>query len=619
MTKKNKIGKRELVRIVADSTGFSQKKAKTALNAILSLIKEDVVANKKSSIPHIGSFVVKEKKARKYKSIKTGEIRYSQPRQTVMYRPSSLLNNVLNNHKEIEGSIIKIQPSIEKKRYYIEDGTACKAFYSKPNPDQTANLTINFSPIQSLVNEKDFPIVLMPETNSLLKLPREGRSDVRGYKEKDFFNELQKADLLISISVNKHLAILGRTLPYEPDFVLFDKDLNLYIDIEIDEPYDGYSRTPTHVSNGSDKIRDKFFVDSGWAVIRFTEHQIQTNPKGCVSTILFIINSLRENVQNASMPNYVDHEEKWDSIQAIIWERNLYREKYLGIQSFEKIIRNIKVVCLDKSDKIESRLRPSRPNIHEEAAKQHGNDKKVKENNSQIKFDEKTHVYYPKKDPSGNSDYISVTTLIEEFFPHFDVDTYIEKQMQETGKTKEEIEKELTEPSERGTTMHAEIEKCLKGERYDGNSPELQMFKRFYDDCIIPQNLTFVDAEKVIELPDHNIAGTVDALFKKPNGEYVMIDWKRSKHLIIDGYPRKYGFGRGLSVLSHLDNSSYYKYEMQQSFYKYILEKRYSMIISSMILVVLHPIYDNYFTIKLSKYREKEVKEIIEIHDRMLK
>ena len=39
----------------------------------------------------------------------------------------------------------------------------------------------------------------------------------------------------------------------------------------------------------------------------------------------------------------------------------------------------------------------------------------------------------------------------------------------------------------------------------------------------------------------------------------------------------------------------------------------------AMILVVLYPTYDNYFTIKLSNYREKEVKEIIEIHDRMLK
>jgi len=74
MTKKNKIGKRELVRIIANSTGFSQKKVRTALNAFFSMIKEDIIANKKSSIPQIGSFVVKERKARKYKNIRTGDI-----------------------------------------------------------------------------------------------------------------------------------------------------------------------------------------------------------------------------------------------------------------------------------------------------------------------------------------------------------------------------------------------------------------------------------------------------------------------------------------------------------------------------------------------------------------
>jgi nucleoid DNA-binding protein len=606
-----KVNKKILAEYIATSANISQKKAKTVLNIILSLIKEELVDSKKSSLPQIGSFIVKEKKARRYKNIRTGEIQYSQPRPSVAFRPSSSLANILNTLKGTVVHQTTINKTAGKKgEYYIEDGTGCKVYYSKPNPEQTANLKINFSPIHSLVNEKDFPIVLMPQTNSFLKLPREGRSDARGYKEKDFLNDLQKADLPISISVDKHLPILRRTLPYEPDFVLYDKGLNLYIDVEIDEPYDGYSRTPTHISNGTDRIRDQFFLDSGWVVIRFTEHQIHTNPTGCVSTIRYIVDSLRENVQNAKMPNCVVHEEKWDSLQAHIWERDLYREKYLGIQSFEKIIRNLKVVCNDKSDKIEPKL--SRPSKHESLTN-------PKNNNNQIQFDDGNHTYYPKKDPSGNSDYISVTTLIEEFFPYFDVDAYIEKKMQETGKAREEIEKELREPSERGTAMHAEIEKSLKGKSYDGSSPELKMFKRFYDDCIIPQKLTFADAEKVIELPEHNIAGTVDALFKKPNGDYVMIDWKRSKHLIIDGYPRKYGFGRGLSVLSHLDNSSYYKYEMQQSFYKYILEKRYNMTISSMILVVLYPTYDNYFTIKLSKYREKEVKEIIEIHDRMLK
>ncbi len=613
MGERKSLNKKSLTKYIAKIANISQRKAGIVLNTVLSVIKEDIVDNKKSSIPQIGSFIIKERKSRRYRNIRTGEIQNSIPRLSVVFRASSLLSNILNDLGKAKDN----RSSEKKRKFYIEDGSGCKVYYSKPNPEQTADLRIKFVPILSLVNEQNFPIVLMPQTNSLLKLPREGRSDVRGYKEKDFLNELQKSNLPISISVDKHLSILGRTLPYEPDFVLYDKELNLYIDIEIDEPYDGFSRTPTHVSNGTDKIRDKFFIDSGWVVLRFTEHQIHTNSRGCIATISYIVDSLRQNLGSMNLPNYIVHEDKWNSIQAIIWERNLYREKYLGIQSFEKIVRNFKVICIDKSDKIEPYL--SRPEIHESLAKYQTNTNKEKDINSQIKFDEKNHIYYPKKDPSGNSDYISVTTLIEEFFPYFDVDAYIKKQMEVTGKRKEEIEKELTEPSERGTAMHAEIEKCLKGESFDSSSKELQMFKRFYDDCIIPQNLSFFTAEKVIELPEHNIAGTVDALFKKPNGDYVMIDWKRSKHLIIDGYPRKYGFGRGLSVLSHLDNSSYYKYEMQQSFYKYILEKRYKMRISSMILVVLYPTYDNYFTIKLSKYREKEVKEIIEIHDRMLK
>ena len=94
-----------------------------------------------------------------------------------------------------------------------------------------------------------------------------------------------------------------------------------------------------------------------------------------------------------------------------------------------------------------------------------------------------------------------------------------------------------------------------------------------------------------------------------------MVDWKRSKHLIIDGYPKKYGYGRGFSFLSHLDNSSYYKYELQQSFYRYILEKEYGINIATMLLVVLHPEYQNHYVIKLSEYREKEVLQLIEYND----
>ena len=93
----------------------------------------------------------------------------------------------------------------------------------------------------------------------------------------------------------------------------------------------------------------------------------------------------------------------------------------------------------------------------------------------------------------------------------------------------------------------------------------------------------------------HNVAGTIDCLFIKDNkSEYVMLDWKRSKKLIIDGHPKIFGYKYALSELSTLDNSSYNRYCLQQNIYKHIVETEYSMKISSMKLVVLHENYSDY-------------------------
>ena len=71
----------------------------------------------------------------------------------------------------------------------------------------------------------------------------------------------------------------------------------------------------------------------------------------------------------------------------------------------------------------------------------------------------------------------------------------------------------------------------------------------------------------------YNVAGTIDCLFKKNNeDEYVMLDWKRSKKLVINGNgePDKRGFQIGISGLTELNNSSYYRYCLQQNIYKTI-------------------------------------------------
>jgi hypothetical protein len=108
-----------------------------------------------------------------------------------------------------------------------------------------------------------------------------------------------------------------------------------------------------------------------------------------------------------------------------------------------------------------------------------------------------------------------------------------------------------------------------------------------------------------------NVAGTIDSLFKKQNkDEYVMLDWKRSKKIIIDGRPRIFGYGYALSELRTLDNSSYNRYCLQQNIYKYIIESEYGMKISSMKLVVLHDNNPTYYVIDVP-LMEKETKIVL--------
>ena len=102
---------------------------------------------------------------------------------------------------------------------------------------------------------------------------RLGRSESKGYKEQAFFEALHGSLKAVEVRCDMHLAIPHFNQPYEPDIVLVDRARNLFIDIEIDEPYDGYYRTPAH-EEGKDDLREQFFVESGWAVIRFTERQV---------------------------------------------------------------------------------------------------------------------------------------------------------------------------------------------------------------------------------------------------------------------------------------------------------------------------------------------------------
>jgi len=462
---------------------------------------------------------------------------------------------------------------------------------SVPNKDQTDDLRINYIPNNHFEQKGQYmyPVVKMPNSNALLKLPRTGRSNQKGYKEKAFFNFIAQNISDIEMTNNVHMLIPNFNKPYEPDIVLFDKNLNLYIDIEIDEPYDGYYRYPTHFIDPEDEIkkdniRDLFFTESGWIVIRFTEKQVHCEPYECIEYLKNVLDSIYNR-------NFVNHticqkENQWEYNKCIQWQKAFYREKYLGIERFQKqnVITEIEI-DITEIESVENVIQRTKKFNFDSW-------------NSSIAFDEESHKYLHPKDETGNAEYISVTTLIERFFP-FDLKRYIEKKAVEESKTEDEILDEYLlmrdEAAEKGTFLHNQIENFLKKESFDSSSKEFEYFINFYNEQIVPRQLSFYDAEKMILSDKYNVAGTIDCLFKKDNcDEYVMLDWKRSKKLIIDGRPRIFGFGFALSELNTLDNSSFNRYCLQQNIYKHILEAEYGMKISSMKLVVLHENYSCY-------------------------
>lgn len=479
---------------------------------------------------------------------------------------------------------------------------------SEPNQEQIDDLKILFIPNKHFTQEKQYlyPVVKMPKHNAVLKLPRTGRSNQKGYKENDFFYQLKQHITDIELTNNVHMLIPNFNKPYEPDIVLFDKSLNLYIDIEIDEPYDGYYRYPTHYIKPEDEfkqdnIRDLFFTESGWIVIRFTEKQVHCQAYECIDYIKNVLRSInyREFTSDASC-----HKElQWDYNQCIQWQKNYYRENYLGIEKFQKQYSHKEIeINTTEIESVENEIQRTK--------------KFQLDNwNSSIAFDEESHKYLHPRDETGNAEYISVTTLIERFFP-FDLNRYIERKAEEENRTEEDVLDEYLvmrdEAAEKGTYLHSQIENYLKGNEFDSDSKEFMMFLEFYKNEVEPRNLKFFDAEKMIFSDKHNVAGTIDCLFKKDGkDEYVMLDWKRSKKLIIDGRPIIFGYGYALSELSCLDNSSFYRYCLQQNIYKNIVEAECSMKISSMKLVVLHENYSDYYVVDVP-IMEKETNIILD-------
>jgi hypothetical protein len=125
----------------------------------------------------------------------------------------------------------------------------------------------------------------------------------------------------------------GYQHPYSADMEVILPN-GLAIQVEIDEPYAGRTREPHHCTdNNKDVNRDRYFLSIGWIIIRFSEKQIVTNPRGCcavISRVAYQLAGVPCNRQIAVAAESLELDRAWTSKVAARWAKEGYRETYLS-------------------------------------------------------------------------------------------------------------------------------------------------------------------------------------------------------------------------------------------------------------------------------------------------
>jgi Bacterial nucleoid DNA-binding protein len=86
----------DIIRDVNNKLGFSKKDSAKIVEAVFDVMKEGLASNEKTTISGFGSFVVREKKARKGRNPQTGDEIEISARRVLTFRPSQVLKKALN-------------------------------------------------------------------------------------------------------------------------------------------------------------------------------------------------------------------------------------------------------------------------------------------------------------------------------------------------------------------------------------------------------------------------------------------------------------------------------------------------------------------------------------------
>lgn len=220
-----------------------------------------------------------------------------------------------------------------------------------------------------------------------------------------------------------------------------------------------------------------------------------------------------------------------------------------------------------------------------------------------ISFEAKEHIYMYK-----GAVLESVTTTIDKFFPKFDTIYWSERKAPSMGLSPEELRMMWKVKGLRaaalGTELHANIEHYFLGNPYTPTSG-FGLFEKFIEKYpLIPYR-----SEWTIYDEEFLVAGTIDFLDYQ-DGQYIMYDWKRSTKLISASgeVERTSRFNnKAFEPISHIHDTAFYHYALQQSMYQFILEKNYGVTVADRRLVVLHPDNTTFHVVSVPYLKEEVI------------
>ena len=226
----------------------------------------------------------------------------------------------------------------------------------------------------------------------------------------------------------------------------------------------------------------------------------------------------------------------------------------------------------------------------------------------EIHLEESTHTYTLLK---SGIEFNSVTEFINTFFTPFEEEK-IAKKLSGKGKYQNmshiDILNDWENRRNRGTIIHKEIENFINNisktrdlEEFDTKSKQAILFLE--KECLNTDNLLFPEVKICAE--KLKLAGTIDLMiYSKKNDQIYLIDWKTNVEI------KKKGYNKGIHFpTTQIEDCSFNRYQLQLSFYQYMLENFYNTKVGGLYIVHLK---DNSYTTLKCAFEKNHVSSMLQ-------